>query len=74
LIDVELLVHELAQLLIVHLSAAKNLHCLLLERVEAGSTSRGHLFLQVNQLSVALVDFNLDNLATAVKLYSNHRG
>ena len=69
LVDIELLVHELAKLLIVHLASSQHLHCALLQRVETRATRSRHLLLEVGQLRIALIDLGLDHLASLVQLW-----
>ena len=64
LVDVELLVHELTHLGIVHFSASKNLQGLLLECLQSGTFGSSHVFLELVQLNVAFIDLSLDYLAS----------
>jgi len=66
LVNVELLVHQGAELRVIHLAAAQHLHGFLFQGVQTGSFRGGHLFFNSRQLRVAIVDFGLDNLASCV--------
>lgn len=68
LVDVELLVHHGAQLLIVHFSAAEHLEGSLLQGLETLATGCRHLLLQVCKLRIALVNLGLDHLRALVHL------
>jgi hypothetical protein len=62
------LVHDLAELGIVHLAAAKNLESLLLEGIQSSSLSHSHLFLDISELDIALVNLNLEHFNALLHL------
>ena len=61
LVNIKLLVHHIAKLLIVHLPSAQHLQCLVLKRLIGHALRCLHLVLDVHQLLVALVHFGLDH-------------
>ena len=69
LIHIELLVHDVTELLIVHLPSAENLKSFLLESIKSGSLRCSHLLFDLSQLLVALVYFGLDDLAPLIQLF-----
>jgi hypothetical protein len=64
-----LLVHDLAELSIVHLAAANNLESLLLEGIQSGSLCDSHLFLDISELDIALVNLNLKHFNALLHLH-----
>ena len=68
LVYVELLIHHLVHLGVVHLSALKNHKCLLFQSSEPSAFGSLHLLFNICELLVAFIDFYLDDFATGVEL------
>ena len=66
------MVHDLVQLVLVHLPLLDDQQSLLFQRIQAGALSISHLSFKLHEFCVLFIDFSLNDFASSVQLSTHN--